>query len=386
MPASRQFRLLTLHCVATQASTSLAGGFVGAYLLTLGLSLPAALAVYASVLGVRFALRFAVLPLVRRIGLRPALILGVVIGALQFWPLAFAQSAPGWLAAWIATVALSEALYWPVLHAASAVTAGGDTRGRQIATRQLATALVAVAAPLLGGLVLTRLGPSAEFGLAGLALLTSALPITQLGRIAAGPVPSWRDSVRAVDPVGLLAFAADGWIASGLGLAWPMILFATLGARFDAFAWSGSLAAFAGAIAGLVCGRAIDAGRRGTTLAAVSVALTAVVAARAGASAWPAAAHVANALGAAVNGLYVPVIMSAVYERAKQSGSAYRFHLGAESGWDLGAIGGCLSGAAVAAVASHPSLAVLPAALGILAMAACVSERPAPGPEAAVTV
>ena len=132
--ASRQFRLLTLHCAAAQAATSLAGGFVGAYLMKIGLGLPAALCVYAAILAVRFALRLAVLPLVRRVGLRRALLIGIAVGALQFWPLAQAED-PRWLLAWIGVVALSESLYWPILHAASAVTAAGETRGRQIAAR-----------------------------------------------------------------------------------------------------------------------------------------------------------------------------------------------------------------------------------------------------------
>ncbi|WP_167376157.1 MFS transporter, partial [Methylobacterium tarhaniae] len=116
-------------------------------------------------------LRLAVLPLVRRIGLRRALVLGIAVNALQFWPLAQAGDLR-WLIAWIGVVALSESLYWPILHAASSVTTAGETRGRQIAARQAATGLIAVVAPLLGGFILPRFGPAADFGVAaGLLLL-----------------------------------------------------------------------------------------------------------------------------------------------------------------------------------------------------------------------
>ncbi|MGE7413638.1 hypothetical protein [Methylobacterium tarhaniae] len=71
--------------------------------------------------------------------------------------------------------------------------------------------------------------------------------------------------------------------------------------------------------------------------------------------------------------------MSAIYERSKRSGAAYTFHLGAETGWDLGAVGGCLAGAATAALTAVPSLAILPASLGVVAMVACMRDRPARG-------
>jgi hypothetical protein len=232
-----------------------------------------------------------------------------------------------------------------------------------------------VVAPLAGGWILTRFGPAADFGIASAFLLLSALPILQMDRISAGPIPALRDSFRGTDRSGMAAFAADGWMASGLSLAWPMILFASLGSHYETFALSGSLSAFAGALAGLACGAAIDRGRREAYLLAVSAALAAVFVLRAGVSWLPSAAHLANAAGAAANGLYVPVIISAIYERSKRSGAAYQFHLGAETGWDLGAIGGCLAAAATALLPLPPSAAMLPAALGIAAMYVSVRDK-----------
>jgi len=65
--------------------------------------------------------------------------------------------------------------------------------------------------------------------------------------------------------------------------------------------------------------------------------------------------------------------MSVIYDRAKRSGSAYQFHLSAEAGWDAGAILGCLASAAVAWSGVVPvTLAVLPAAPGVLVIQRCV--------------
>lgn len=79
-----------------------------------------------------------------------------------------------------------------------------------------------------------------------------------------------------------------------------------------------------------------------------------------------------------MTGLYVPVLMSVIYERAKQSGAAYRFHFAAEAGWDAGASLGCLAGAWAAWATAVPSLAIIPAALGVWAVYWCMRLQAAP--------
>ncbi|OYV32621.1 MAG: hypothetical protein B7Z80_26350 [Rhodospirillales bacterium 20-64-7] len=95
------------------------------------------------------------------------------------------------------------------------------------------------------------------------------------------------------------------------------------------------------------------------------------------ASAWaPWAALLANVLAAAVGGLYVPTLMSVIYDRAKRSGSAYQFHLSAESGWDAGCILGCIASAAVACTGVPATFSVLPALLGIFLLHRCIRAEP----------
>ena len=64
--------------------------------------------------------------------------------------------------------------------------------------------------------------------------------------------------------------------------------------------------------------------------------------------------------------------MSVLYDRARRSGSAYRYQLAGETGWDAGASLGCVAAASAAWETGVPSLAVLPAVGGVLAVAACV--------------
>ncbi|MXP62986.1 MFS transporter [Roseomonas sp. M0104] len=373
-PGSAQFRLLTLHFSLFHLAATLAGGFVGAYLLKLGFSLPAALASYAGLLMLRFGLRFVALGITRRFGFKGALTGGVLLGAAQFVPLLNADT-PFWFAAWVAIVAAAESLYWPVYHAAMAVTGEASRRGRELGLRTAIAAVIGVLGPLAGGLLLEHAGPAADFAIAGLLALLSIPPFLHMAELPAGPVPALRESMRGMDRLGLAAFAADGWIASGLLLAWPMVLFAALGARYEAFGLANAVAGLAGAVAGVLCGRAIDRGQRERYLAGACVALGAGFLLRAGAGWSPLAAAMANATGAAIMSLYMPVLMSVVYDRAKQSGAAYRFHFATEAGWDVGAASGCLAAAAVAWLAMTPSLAVLPGMLGVAVLYLCVRQR-----------
>jgi DHA1 family inner membrane transport protein len=380
----RQFRLLMVHCVLWSLAMSLAGGFVGAYLLRLGFGVATAIALYALMLVVRFVLRAVMLPVIRHLGMQRTMMLGAFVVAFQFVPLIWADR-PLWLGAWVLVVAIGECLYWPIFHAANAMCGGDGRRGRQIAWRQMASTVISVAGPVAGGILLTNLGPVAEFGLATLLCIVSATPLLWLGEIELGPMPTMRQSVTGADRVGWCALAADGWMCAGTGIAWSLILFTTLGSSFSALGWASSAAALTGALAGLACGIAIDRGHRHVLSHGVSVALLLSVALRV-VSGWePWLAFAANAVGAAVSGLYAPVIMSVIYDRAKRSGSAYQFHLSAEAGWDAGAILGRLASAAVAYSGVPVTLSIAPAALGVLVVQRCVgaesrfAKRAAPG-------
>lgn len=378
LPTLNRFRLLTLHAALFGLSTAMAGGFAGAYLLTLGFSLPAALAAYGALLVLRFGLRGLAIAIVRRVGMAGALRLGVLIGAVEFLPLLAADSALG-LLAWILLVSLAEAIYWPVFHATTVTTvAGDDSLGRQVAERTMVSAVVAVAGPLAGGLLLAGLGEAAGFGIAALVGLLSILPVARLGRVEAGPVPRLGEVLRGMDRRGVAIFAADGWISSGLAFVWPMVMFAAMGSSYQAFGFANAAAGLVGAAVSPWCGRAIDRGQRDRTLVLVCAALVASFALRAAAAWSPLAAALANVTGAAICGLYGPVLYSALYARARRSGAPYRFHLAAEAGWDCGAACGLFVAAGVAALVSVPALAVLPASLGIGALYLCIrTPRPA---------
>jgi hypothetical protein len=68
---------------------------------------------------------------------------------------------------------------------------------------------------------------------------------------------------------------------------------------------------------------------------------------RAASTGHPALAIAANALASICNCLYIPTLMTAVYNQAKRAPCILRFHVATEGGWDTGGAGGCLAAAAM---------------------------------------
>jgi MFS family permease len=372
---------MLLHFAFVQLAWASGAAFAGVYLLKIGFSLPAALAAYAGIMCVRFFLRFAGIEIVRRVGYRLALAIGTVLCAFEFFALIGADS-PSGLACWILISALAEACYWPVHHAVTASTCAEAARGSQIGMRQAVMALMSVAGPVLAGTLLARVGPGTAFATSAAMCLVGVVPILFMSDIAAGPVPSLRQALSGADRLSAILFATDGWICAGFLNAWALVLFGALGSSYEAFGWTGAAAAIASAVASLVCGRALDRGKRRRYLVLASVATAGSVLLRAFSFGSPTLSVIAALSGAAVPALYVPVTMSVIYGRAKASGRAYGFHLTLEAAWDAGMVAGTLAAACVAICSPLPSLCVLPSVLGVAVVYACVS-RTHPATDAA---
>ena len=159
---------------------------------------------------------------------------------------------------------------------------------------------------------------------------------------------------------------------NGSALAWHMVMFDVLQSRFDEFGGVLALAAFAGAIAGLVLGRFIDKGhgRRAVLLNAVLVFASMLVRAFCGSE--PIAIVAAAVFAAVAGGLDdIPTLMSAVYNMAKASSNPLLFQFAAERGWDVSGALVCLLSAALCASSLGLQSLILLAAPAVVVQAWC---------------
>jgi len=344
-----------------------AGGiFLLVYLLKAGLSVSATLLALAAILVGRFILRTAVLPFAKRFGLKAAVIFGALVLGAQYPVLAQVDGIGLALLALCFLSALGDAFYWSAYHAYFAALGDAEHRGHQIGAREALAAVVGVVAPLLGAWALVKLGPQVAFAAVGAVQALSTAPLwgapnVAIKRSAPGAFVAARS--------GAVLYLLHGVFVGCYFIVWNIALFLSLEQSFAAYGGAMALAALAGAAAGLALGRSIDAGhgRRAALIAAAVAAV--VVIARATSVGSAELAVVANALGALVVCLFVPVLMTATYNLAKAAPCPLRFQIAAESGWDVGCLSAALSAATLSAAGMSLSLAILLALPAVAAMA-----------------
>ncbi|HEY2707544.1 MAG TPA: MFS transporter [Caulobacteraceae bacterium] len=337
---------VNLH-TAIEAIAMTAGGiFFLAFLLHAGLSVPLTLLSFAGVLAGRFALRPLMLPLGKRWGLKPMVIAGTVLQAVQYPMLAGVHGLNGWLYAFCLAQSVGDIFYWPAYHAYFAALGDAEHRGHQVAMREALGAGVGIVAPLLGAWAIVSAGPWIVFSAIGAVQALSALPLLAAPNVkVAASAPGAFRAAR----MGMAIFVTDGWQAGTFYFIWQIALFLSLGRSLTGYGGAMALAAVVGAVGGLVIGRHIDRGngRRAVVIAYASLAAVIVLRAASVGSPWLALA--ANACGPLVAALLLTAEMTAVYNMAKASPCPYRFHLASEAGWDVGCLAATLIAAGLSA-------------------------------------
>lgn len=336
--------LLNLHYAIRSLAITGGGAFFAIFLLKTGVPAPAVLAAVSAILAGRFIVRPTVLLLARRVGLKPLVIAGSLIAGVQYLLLAEVHRVDLTLIVLCAVSSIGETYYWTSYHAYFATLGDAEHRGQQVGAREAIAAAVGIVGPIATGWALTALGPRAAFGSNAVVLVLSALPIlwTPNVKIAAHVTGGFR-AARA----GVLIYAADGWFGAGSLYVWAIALFLSLGESFSAYGGALALTAVIGAVSGLALGRWIDVGHglRATAIGLAVVTITVALRAASGGDAT--LAVVANAVGALIVCLYGPVLGTAIYNQAKGSPCALRFHIATEGGWDLGSAAGTLGAAAL---------------------------------------
>jgi len=356
--------LLNLHYGLHSFALSGSGVFFGVFLLKAGVPAPVVLASLALILLGRLIIRPSVLVLARRFGLRPLLIAGTILTGLQYPLLAEVQGIGAALFILCAVSAVGDTLYWTTYHAYFAALGDPEHRGHQVGAREAAAAVVGIVGPLATGWALTVLGPRVAFGSAAVMMMLAALPIMWTPNVN---VPPQVSGTLASAMPGVLLFAADAFFAAGYFFVWQIALFLSLGESFSAFGGAMALAALAGAVGGLLLGRLIDAGH-GTRAAWIAlIVLAGTTAFRAVSVGSAPLAVLANASGALVACLYVPVLGTAIYNQAKRSPCTLRFHIAAEAGWDLGGASALLIAAGLLQAGVPIGTCILLSLLGAMA-------------------
>jgi MFS family permease len=337
--ANRAFNLVYVHA-ALQAFASHGGeAFAFVYLLKAGIPAPVVLLAIGLMFGSRLLFRTLVLPLARRVGLKHALVIAVIVEAATYPILSQVTGVGPLLFAYLTMWAISSSFYWTTYHAYVAMTGDNDRRGAQISAVEFVGMFMGIVAPATTGALLTFFDPLVAFGTVGLAMAAAAVPILLGPELA---VADRAEVPRETRHLARMLMFADGLRSGSFHFTWTIALFLTLGSSFAAYGGAMSLAGLAGAVAGLFVGRSIDLGN-GLQAARIGFAAIGLAAfARVVGYPSPALAVAANALTALAWPVFATAFNSRIYILARQSPCPLRFHVVAEGGWDLGTFTACV--------------------------------------------
>src|SRR5487761_283284 len=374
--ANRAVNRLAVHTALQQLAWCMSGAFFGVYLLRAGLAPSVLFLASAGVLTLRFVLRPLVLLVAPRIGLRQTLVIGTLLSALQYPAVGLVHGADVTLVLFCTIGALAGVFYWPCYHTFFAALGDREYRGSQVGVRQVLMGIAAVLGPAAGGIMLTNFGPWVAFGTA------AAVPL-----FAVREPPLARRSPRGAYAAawnGVCLFAVDGWMLAGAVLAWDVTMFRALQSRFDQFGGVLALAALAGALGSVVLGRFIDLGHARRVIGFNTAMLCTGILLRTFCTLSPTTVIAVALFTTMLGGMYVPVLMTAVYNASKSSPCPFRFQFAAEGGWDFGGASVSVIAAALCAVGLSPQSTILLALPAVLTQAWLLARvyrlRPPAGP------
>ncbi len=337
--ANSEINRVYVHSALQSLAFNLGGAFIWVYLLKAGLALPLVFVCIAIVVLSRLVLRLGVVPLIKRLGLRKALIVGTILDAASYLVLGKVDGVGPWLIFYLASASLGTTFYWTCFHSMVARLGDAENRGAQVSAREAIFSLAGIVGPLFGGLTLTYFGPVAAFVVAALVYFCAVVPLLSVPDM---DIEKDIDIPRAAKLFAGGAAFSDGVVAAAVNFSWRIVLFQTLGESFENYGSALAIAGVVGAMMGLGLGKLIDLGhhKRSLQLGMGIMAITIVVEAFGFHSAWSAVG--ANMVGAVAGPIYMSAMMAPFYNVGKASGCTLRFNVYGENGFDLGAGLGCL--------------------------------------------
>jgi hypothetical protein len=355
--ANPDVNCLAAHSTLHQLAYSVSGIFWSVCLLRIGMSAPEILLASAGILSFRLVFRPLVLVVVSAIGPRRTLALGTLLTALQYPVLALVRGPGLGLLLYCSVTAVGGVFYWTCYHAFFAALGDVDQRGRQLGMRQALSAGAGVLGPAAGGIVLAMFGPWSAFGASAMIEVAAAFPLLFVAEpqfTRSTPKGAYRAA-----QTGIRLFLTDGWIVCCSAIAWDIFAFRALSARCDTLGGVLSGAALAGALGGWVLGRFIDAGHARRAIWVTAIALCTIIILKSVSGADLVSIASTAGVSAILGGLYIPTLMTAVYNAAKDSPCPLRFQFAAEAGWDVGGMFASLTAALACALGVSLQVVIL---------------------------
>ena len=305
------------------------------YMLKSGVSLPIVALIWGFSYTARFILRPLSMLLVKKIGLKKALIIGTVVYGGIF-PIIYQVRGVGWWM-WFLVIylAVSDILYFLPYHSLYAGIGDLERRGQQLASRAIASLLFATAAPIVGAILAAAFGFKATYLAGVLSLLAAAVPLIFIDDFRGNVEMGFREAYRSIDFRGFWTMLGDAVKVQMETFVWVVSVF-FLSADLVNFGWLIGLQTFLTTLLLLILGRLIDGGKAKKIFLVGSLGMALLYVSR--------AFLVSNITGVLLAQIALAVILvfwetpfdTVLYNMAKQTKSTLWFHFFGEAGADVG--------------------------------------------------
>ena len=337
--SNRALNFLNAHYGLRAMGWEMCSLFTLAYLYKQGLPLPLAFTVYAGMLFIRTLTRPLAMWCCYKKGVRFALIIGTILFAFRYLAMLPINGLNWMLAPFMLISGVSDVFYWGPYHNYFASLGNAEDRGASVGIRDAIATVIAVIAPLFGGLLLA-IDPLYAFMMPFVLTLIAVFPLMKTPSLPPPPKPN-REEKKKNDKFGFIVFIGDGLFYQASAV-WPLIVFLILSENYGNFGFILALAAFFKAVGSMLFGKLIDKGN-GSLICFIGYGLHIVIFSIRGFFAYTVPVIIACDFFAAIAYCFSqPALMTAVYNATKRAKYPLYFTYCQELGWDFGSISAML--------------------------------------------
>ena len=164
--SNKTINRLNLHLALVNLLDQSFTVFGPVYLYTKGISIAGILLIITALNLLRMPFRFLAFPVIRRWGLRNAILIGATGYGLSFPVLSLVKGVDGWLGLYILMYAVFNSMHWFCFHTFYSLAGEHENRRKHFAAAQALTTGFAAIAPLISGVFILHEGFKSYFLLA----------------------------------------------------------------------------------------------------------------------------------------------------------------------------------------------------------------------------
>jgi MFS transporter, DHA1 family, inner membrane transport protein len=334
---NRNINLLNLHTSLHKASTGTILMFGAIYLLQQGLSLKSVIIIWSLNFIVRILARPISFKLSQKIGIKKALIFGVIFYSFIYFILFNINGINHWITIFLVYFGLSDIFYWLPYHVYYARIGENENRGKHLGIRETSTMLLTSLSPILGGILIDNFGFKYLYIFSLLLMYIGLIPLFYIPEINSEEKLNYKKALKQIDKRGFFLLFGDGFQYYSHQFLWTIILFKIV----NGFTLFGSILGFQIIITGIIfiiLGHYLDKGKNKLIVNSAIILMFITILGRIFIVKDILTIIIFEVIFALSFCFYISSMNTGFYNISKKTNNSLWFHFFGEMGWDIGSL------------------------------------------------